>query len=140
MTWFIGQLLESAGHRVFVGENIGRALTELLASDEKPDFAVVEVSSYQLELPGGLQPTAAAVLNLAPDHLGRHGTMGNYAKTKTSLFQNMNAKAFAALPKSTTCNPEGLLQHGDTQAQTIWLDGVPGVERNGDHQFSWHTR
>ncbi len=132
VTWFIGQLLEAAGYSVFVGGNIGRALTELLASDEKPDFAVVEVSSYQLELPGGLQPTAAAVLNLAPDHLGRHGTMGNYAKTKTSLFQNMNANAFAALPKSTTSNPEGLLQHGDTQARTIWLDGEPGVDRNGD--------
>ena len=132
VSWFIGQILKGAGLDVFVGGNFGTALTDLVASDERPDFAVVEVSSYQLELPGQLTPIAAAVLNLAPDHLGRHGTMENYAKTKTDLFRNMTESGYAALPKHAANNPDNLLKHGGTRAQCIWLDGDPGVIRDGD--------
>ena len=130
VTWFTGQLLKAAGYQAFVGGNFGTALTDLVASDEKPDFAVVEVSSYQLELPGKLQPAVAVVLNLAPDHLGRHGTMENYAETKSDLFKNMNADGYAAIPKNAVNNPNGLLQHGKTNARPLWLDGQPGVLRN----------
>mgnify|MGYP003949983289 CR=1 FL=1 len=131
VTWFIGQLLNASGHSVFVGGNFGTALTDLVASGDRPDFAVVEVSSYQLELPGKLQPTAAAVLNLSPDHLGRHGTMETYANTKSDLFRNMCDSGYAALPQTDANNPGGLLHHGDTAAQPLWLDGNPGVSRNG---------
>jgi UDP-N-acetylmuramoylalanine--D-glutamate ligase len=133
VTWFIGQMLEAAGHRVFVGGNIGTALTELAASDNHPDFAVIEVSSYQLELPGSLAPSAAAVLNLASDHLGRHGTMGNYGATKASLFNKMPATGYAALPSSPTTNPNGLLDHGESDAHSVWLDATPGITRDGHH-------
>lgn len=133
VTWFIGQMLEAAGHSVFVGGNIGTALTDLAASAEQPDFAVVEVSSYQLELPGSFMPSAAAVLNLASDHLGRHGTMKNYGETKSRIFQNMTNTGFAAIPSANATNPDGLLKHGDTAAQPIWLDAFPGVLRDGDH-------
>ena len=132
VTWFIAQLLKAAGHSVFVGGNLGVALTELAASDEQPDFAVVEVSSYQLELPGALAPVAAAVLNLAPDHLGRHGNMAVYGATKTALFSNMGPDSFAALPSNPVTNPDGLLRHGDTAATPLWLDDGPGVTREGD--------
>jgi len=127
VTWFIGQLLEAAGHTVFVGGNLGTALTELVMSGDTPDYAVVEVSSYQLELPGGLAPVAAAALNLAPDHLGRHGTMAVYGETKTALFNCMTASGYAALPRPGVSNPDGLLQHGDTAASPLWLGDTPGV-------------
>jgi len=129
VTWFIGQMLEAAGHSVFIGGNIGTALTDLAASGSRPDFAVVEVSSYQLELPGPLAPSAAAVLNLANDHLGRHGTMENYGATKTRLFKNMPATGYAALPSTESTNPNGLLDHGETGAHPIWLDANPGILR-----------
>jgi len=132
VTWFIGQMLEAAGYTTFVGGNIGTALTELVASNTRPDFAVIEVSSYQLELPGTLTPTAAAVLNLASDHLGRHGTMSNYGATKTGLFQNMRTTGYAALPGSSDTNPDDLLRHGDTEAQALWLDASPGITRTGN--------
>jgi UDP-N-acetylmuramoylalanine--D-glutamate ligase len=132
VTWFIGQFLKAAGHSAFVGGNLGVALSELAASDERPDFAVIEVSSYQLELPGGLAPVAAAVLNLAPDHLGRHGSMGVYGATKTALFAAMPEHGFAVLPSAQSTNPDGLLVHGDTRAKPLWLDQNPGVSRDGD--------
>jgi UDP-N-acetylmuramoylalanine--D-glutamate ligase len=105
----------------------------LVASEARPDFAVIEVSSYQLELPGELAPTAAVVLNLASDHLDRHGTMDNYGTTKTSLFKNMPSTGFAALPKKGVSNPNGLLNHGEIAAQPLWLDNSPGITREGNH-------
>ena len=130
VTWFIGQLLEAAGYSAFVGGNLGTALSELATSGEHPDYAVVEVSSYQLELPGGFAPTSAAVLNLAPDHLGRHGTMENYGATKTRIFGQMASSGFAALPHDDETNPSGLLRHGDTAATALWLDRHPGVTQS----------
>jgi UDP-N-acetylmuramoylalanine--D-glutamate ligase len=129
VTWFIGQLLEAAGHTVFVGGNFGTALSDLLATGDLPDFAVVEVSSYQLELPGRLAPTAAVCLNLAPDHLARHGTLENYGRTKVGLFASMSPSSIAAVPRNPAANPDGILTHGDTQAQRLWLDGEPGLSR-----------
>ena len=46
VTWFIGQPFEAAGYSAFVGGNLGTALSELVTSGERPDYAVVEVSSY----------------------------------------------------------------------------------------------
>ena len=132
VTWFIGQLLEAAGYSAFVGGNLGTALSELVTSGERPDYAVVEVSSYQLELPGTFAPTSAAVLNLAPDHLGRHGTMENYGSTKTRIFGQMTSAGFAALPHGDDTNPSGMLTHGETAATALWLDRHPGVTQNED--------
>jgi UDP-N-acetylmuramoylalanine--D-glutamate ligase len=49
------------------------------------DCAVLEVSSFQLELPEGLAVDAAAILNVTPDHLDRHGTMENYRDIKLRI-------------------------------------------------------
>ena len=89
VTDFTAQLLRAAGLRVFAGGNLGHPLTEALSQTDELDVAVVEVSSYQLELPGKLAPHAAVLLNLSPDHLGRHKTMENYATTKARLFGQM---------------------------------------------------
>jgi len=131
VTWFISQLLEAAGHTVFVGGNLGTALSELALSKERPDYAVVEVSSYQLELPGMLAPIAAAVLNLTPDHLARHGTMEVYGQTKSKIFQNMTVGGYAAIPHTKSSNPNGWIKHGTTHAAPIWLDRFPGMKREG---------
>lgn len=130
VSWFLKQLLEASGHTVFIGGNFGTPLTDLLSIDTPPDFAVVEVSSYQLEFPGDLTPTAAACLNLANDHLARHGTMANYAEHKLRLFTNMAPDGFAVLPAAALSNPDGMLSHRTTQASPLWLDRHPGIVRN----------
>ena len=58
-----------------VGGNLGNPLSGAALAERPPALAVVEVSSYQLELPGELHPKIGAILNLSPDHLERHGTM-----------------------------------------------------------------
>ncbi len=96
-TTLCAHLLESAGKRVFVGGNIGKPLSRILldGNSDKPDFdwAVVEVSSFQLEhLSGtnGLVPKVAVWLNLTPDHLDRHGDMNSYQATKRRMFESMD--------------------------------------------------
>jgi UDP-N-acetylmuramoylalanine--D-glutamate ligase len=80
-------VLKEAGLRVALGGNIGEAVLGL------PDFAdtdayVLELSSYQIDLSPELRADAAALLNLTPDHLDRHGTMEHYAAVKERLVVN----------------------------------------------------
>ena len=124
VTDYTAQLLRRAGLRVFAGGNLGHPLSEALMQTEEIDIAVVEVSSYQLELPGELAPSAAVVLNLSPDHLGRHKTMENYARTKARLFAKMNTGALALIP---AMDRSGLLSHGQTEAKRCWSGRTPGV-------------
>jgi len=129
VTDLTGQLLRQAGKRVFVGGNLGNPLTDAITQADSLDVAVVEVSSYQLELPGGLCPTAAVILNLAPDHLGRHGSMENYAAIKQRIFSRMGPEGLAVIPAKDS---SGLLCHGKTAAVQAWLGRGPGVRIEGD--------
>lgn len=121
-TWFMGQLCRAAGRAVFVGGNLGTPLSE--GVEAEVDLAVVEVSSYQMELPGHFHPRAAAILNLTPDHLGRHGDMAGYAEAKGRLFAAMNADDYAAVPSG---DPYLSPLIDRTAARALWLDGDPGL-------------
>lgn len=99
VTSFVGRLLKSCGYSPFVGGNLGIPLSEaMLLSEGSYDVLVLEVSSYQLEAPGALRPAVAAVLNLTPDHLKRHGTMEVYGLTKLRLLELMSSDGIGFLP------------------------------------------
>jgi UDP-N-acetylmuramoylalanine--D-glutamate ligase len=51
-----------------------------------PEVWVLELSSFQLDMPAGFEPTAATVLNLTQDHLDWHGSMEAYARAKANIF------------------------------------------------------
>lgn len=96
-TTLCAHLLKSAGKQVFVGGNIGKPLSRILLDHKQGqgeyDWAVVEVSSFQLEhLSGldGLVPQVAVWLNLTPDHLDRHGSMSVYQSIKRRMFEGMD--------------------------------------------------
>ncbi|NVO06886.1 MAG: UDP-N-acetylmuramoyl-L-alanine--D-glutamate ligase [Rhodoferax sp.] len=90
VTSLTGHLVRWAGKTVAVAGNIGPTLldtlSEALAADALPEVWVLELSSFQLDLPSGLEPTAATVLNITQDHLDWHGTMAAYAKAKSHIF------------------------------------------------------
>lgn len=79
--------LRTAGRQVTAGGNIGLPLSSLAMTRPALDCLITEVSSFQLERPKGFAPAAAALLNVSPDHLNRHGTMDAYLALKLSLLQ-----------------------------------------------------
>jgi len=83
-TALIAHIFARAGFDVQMGGNIGRAVLSL----EPPAngrFHVLELSSFQIDLAPSLQPTVAVMLNIAPDHLDRHGTLEHYAAIKERI-------------------------------------------------------
>ena len=88
-TALVGKIAAAAGYRVWVGGNIGNPLIEDLRRIRREDIVVMELSSFQLELMSA-SPKVAAILNLTPNHLDRHGSFERYAAAKANilLFQN----------------------------------------------------
>ncbi len=87
-------LLCAIGFEAVSVGNIGNGWSELTAEiirKERPiPFAVVEVSSFQLELVQDFAPEAAVILNLASDHLDRyHGSMQEYGMVKGRIFAHV---------------------------------------------------
>lgn len=78
-------LARAAGRRVLSGGNLGPPALELLA-EPVPDLYLLELSSFQLETTTRLAPLAAAVLNLSPDHLDRHGSFEAYVAAKARVL------------------------------------------------------
>ncbi|MGQ0741032.1 MAG: UDP-N-acetylmuramoyl-L-alanine--D-glutamate ligase [Alphaproteobacteria bacterium] len=85
-TALIGHILQSAGYDAQVGGNIGRPALDLVPPNAKTAY-VLEVSSYQIELAPGLEPSVAVLTNLASDHIDRHGSMEAYAAVKAALLE-----------------------------------------------------
>jgi len=69
---------------VFVGGNIGDPLSRFILSGQKAQAAIVEVSSYQMETASVFHASAAAILNVCPDHLDRYADMAEYFRAKAN--------------------------------------------------------
>lgn len=89
-------ILSAAGRKTEVGGNIGRAILDLARLMTGTTY-VIEFSSYQIDLTPTLTPHAAALLNIAPDHLDRHGTLDNYAAIKARIFAGLGADGNAII-------------------------------------------
>ncbi|SNR65208.1 UDP-N-acetylmuramoyl-L-alanine--D-glutamate ligase [Actinomadura mexicana] len=77
-------MLTAAGRKALAVGNVGTPIAE--AVGEPYDVLAVELSSYQLHWSRSLAPYAAAVLNVAPDHLDWHGSMDAYVGAKAKIF------------------------------------------------------
>lgn len=96
-TSLLYHILKEARLDAYLGGNIGVPLSSVCERATSSSYLAVEVSSYQLETVSHFCPSAAALLNLAPDHLARHGTMENYFAAKKRIFENMRAGDIAVL-------------------------------------------
>ncbi|WP_035857064.1 UDP-N-acetylmuramoyl-L-alanine--D-glutamate ligase [Cryptosporangium arvum] len=86
-TTMLATILERAGLRTTAVGNIGVPLIDAVLDPEPYDVLAVELSSYQLHWSSTLAPAAAALLNLADDHLSWHGDFARYAAAKAKLWQ-----------------------------------------------------
>jgi len=85
VTALVGEMARLAGIDARVGGNFGTPALDLLGETE-PALYVLELSSFQLETTYSLACSAAALLNISPDHLDRYTDVGEYAEAKARIF------------------------------------------------------
>ena len=84
---------------VFVGGNIGDPLINYVDEMQPDDLAILEISSFQLDQMS-ISPNVAAVLNVTPNHLDRHGTMEAYTAAKARILDFQNKDDVAILGRN----------------------------------------
>lgn len=95
-TALTAHILDSAGIAARAGGNLGPASLALDLLDDQGVY-VLEMSSYMLERLVTLRFDAAAMLNLSPDHLERHGGMVGYAAAKEAIFDRQTEHDLAVI-------------------------------------------
>jgi UDP-N-acetylmuramoylalanine--D-glutamate ligase len=82
----LGHIWREAGRPVTVAGNVGTPLSSLVGEISEETTVVCECSSFQLEDAVKFAPDCAVLLNLAPDHLDRHGSLERYRDSKLRIF------------------------------------------------------
>ncbi len=96
-TEILGSMLMHSGFRVFVGGNIGNPLIGYADGQQKADFIVAEISSFQLDTIDTFRPWIGVLLNITADHLDRYPNFDTYAASKIRMFQNQQPGDIAIL-------------------------------------------
>lgn len=97
-TELIGHVHREAGRPVAVAGNVGTALSSLVDTVAPEATVVCEVSSFQLEDAVEFAPEGAVLVNLASDHLDRHGTLDAYRAAKLKVFAHQGNDDVAVAP------------------------------------------
>jgi UDP-N-acetylmuramoylalanine--D-glutamate ligase len=95
-TALVGAIGRASRRATWVGGNIGNPLIEEVEAIQPGDLVVHELSSFQLEL-WDRSPALAAVLNVTPNHLDRHGTMDAYLAAKANIVRYQQPDDIAVL-------------------------------------------
>ena len=95
-TTLISEMLKAAGKKVWLGGNIGTPLLPRCREMESGDFAVVELSSFQL-MDMTRSPKRALITNLAPNHLDMHKDMAEYVDAKKNIFRFQSSEDLLVL-------------------------------------------
>lgn len=105
-TTLVAAMINASGKKAVACGNIGtKAFAEAVFELTPEDWAVLEVSSFQLETIQDFKPNVAAVLNVTPDHLDRHEDMQAYVEMKGRIFENQKAGDSAILNATDKYTP-----------------------------------
>ena len=142
-TTLISEMLKAAGKTVWVGGNIGAPLLPRVREMNPEDYAVVELSSFQL-MDMKRSPHIAVVTNLAPNHLDIHKDMDEYVEAKKTIFRyqgredilvvnadNAITASFKGNGVTKTFSRQGRDAYVRVVGDTITRGGVP-VLKKGD--------
>ncbi|HWR37261.1 MAG TPA: UDP-N-acetylmuramoyl-L-alanine--D-glutamate ligase [Clostridia bacterium] len=125
-TTLTGEVIAAGGGKALVGGNIGTPAITFVEQSSPETWVVLEISSFQLETIETFRPHIAAVLNVTPDHLDRHGSMENYITAKARIFENQGAEDFAVLNAD---DPICVAMAQGLRPQTYWFSRKREVER-----------
>lgn len=123
-TALVGKMCEEAGLLPWVGGNIGNPLIDDLPYIKPNDIAVMELSSFQLEIMTA-SPHIAAILNITPNHLDRHQTMEAYVEAKARILDGQIAGDVAVLNRD---DPHAYQLHRRAEHELSLFSGTVPVE------------
>ena len=139
-TTLISEMLKAAGYTVWLGGNIGTPLLPLVRQMQDTDYAVVELSSFQL-MDMRRSPSIAVVTNLSPNHLDVHKDMDEYVEAKKTIFRfqqetdtlvlnadNAITDAFTGNGKTRRFSRQGKTDGAWTENGVIFRDGKAVLE------------
>ena len=141
-TTIIAELLKAAGRRVWVGGNIGHPLLCEADGMLATDYAVLELSSFQL-MTMKHSPHIAVVTNLAPNHLDVHRDMAEYVAAKENIFRHQSGEDVAVFNADNDITAEQsrrapgrarLFSRQDEVADGVFLRGEDIVCCSGGHE------
>ncbi len=122
ITQAIHTMLTHYGIRAQIGGNIGVGLFDLLDDQGNYDYAVLELSSFQLEHARLLKPAIAIWTNLYPNHLDRHSTLHEYFLAKLPLLSNQQAGDYAIIHESVKPH---LTTHAHESVHSYFSHAIP---------------
>ncbi len=93
----IDHALRASGVPGFLAGNIGTPVLGIVDESKPEHWHVLELSSFQLEANQLFRCHVAAVLNVTPDHLDRHGSFADYAAAKARILRNQRSEDFALI-------------------------------------------
>jgi UDP-N-acetylmuramoylalanine--D-glutamate ligase len=126
VTSLIGEILRTAGKKAFVGGNIGAPLIGYVDGPQEADWAVVEVSSFQLQWAETFHPRIAILLNVTTDHIDYHGSFAAYREVKEGLFARQTPLDLAILNAD---EPDTAALRGRLSARTELFSSLGVVDR-----------
>ena len=127
-TTLISEMLKAEGYTVWLGGNIGTPLLPLCREMKESDFAVVELSSFQL-MDMTRSPRRAVVTNLAPNHLDVHKDMDEYVDAKKNIFRFQGAQDLLVLNADNAIT-DGFTGNGRTRKFSRLGEGDVRIEKN----------
>lgn len=143
-TTLIAEMLKAEGKRVWLGGNIGQPLLPMAGEMKAEDFAVVELSSFQL-MTMSKAPHVAVITNVTPNHLDVHKDMAEYVSAKEHIFLgqgkddllvcNLDNDLTAAMAKKapgrvrTFSRQEKVESGAFFENDTIYYNGTPWITR-----------
>lgn len=93
-TALIAAIFQAAGLHAPAFGNIGLAACEIALAGRAPDWAIAEISSYQIEASPSVAPRIGIWTTFTPDHLSRHKTLENYFNIKAHLLNQAKYQIF----------------------------------------------
>ena len=144
----VGHIHREAGAPVAVAGNVGTAVTALPGTIGAGTVVVCEASSFQLEDTEAFAPDAAVLLNLAEDHLDRHGTFDAYRAAKLEAFARQPEGALAVAPADLAGDLGGRAERvtfgagGDIEDRDgrLWWRGEPLLDTGEIRLRGAHNR
>lgn len=118
-------VMEACGKKSVPCGNYGNPLVNVVEDLGFDSFALLEISSFQLETLFSLRPHVAIITNITEDHLNRHYNMENYVFLKSKLIRNLRESEFAVL----NYDDERVRQLAKvTRGKVIWFSALQQVE------------